>query len=42
MAMYMKGGEEFVFSELDEVAPGSEGNDGTGKSSTNTFCSLSG
>ena len=41
MAMYTKG-EGFVFSELDEVGLGSEGDDGTGKSSPNTFWSLSG
>jgi hypothetical protein len=34
-AMYMKGGEGFISSELVEV--GSEGDDGTGKSSPNTF-----
>jgi hypothetical protein len=39
MAMYMKGGEGFVSSELDEA--GSEGDDGTGKSSANAFWSLS-
>ena len=38
--MYMNGGEEFVFSEPDEVV--SEGDDGKGKSSANTFWSLYG
>jgi len=37
MAMYMKGGEGFVSSELDET--GSEGDDGTGKNSANAFLS---
>ena len=40
MAMYMKGGEEFVSSELEKA--GSEGDDGTGKSSANAFWNLSG
>lgn len=39
MAMYMKGGEGFVSSELDEA--GSEGVGDIGKSSANTFWSLS-
>jgi hypothetical protein len=39
MAMYMKGGEGFLLSELDEA--GSEGDNGTGKSSANTLWSLS-
>lgn len=40
MAMYMKGEEGFVSSELEEA--GSEGDDGTRKSSVNAFWSLSG
>ena len=40
MAMYIKGREGFVSSELDEA--GSKGDDGTGKSSAKAFWSLSG